>query len=262
MAVGIRTLLSNVTIAGVTYNGAVDFDDVFEPRGAAAPAADVGFRSDAGADLSARYYPRSLGGTTLAVDTGYRNSAGTDLRQIYAQKGTVSTGGGGGGGGCLPFGTVIPLANGATKLIEDIEPGDVAVGYYVDGMIDESVNGWTGWTVDREAGKCGQLLPVTVRMTLKATYPSHWLINGKLRATYEHTFLVLRGDEWAWRQARELQPGDAFLSIDREEVAIESVAFVDEPLQVANIDVEDVDCFMFEAFDGIIVLSHNPTEKN
>jgi len=262
MAVGIRTTLSNITIAGVTYNGAVDLDDVFEPRGAAAPAADVGHRSDTAADLSLRYYPRSLGGSTLAVDTGYRNAAATDLRQIYAQKGTVSTGGGGGGGGCLPFGTVIPMANGATKRIEEIEPGDVVVGYYVDGMIDESVHGWREWTVEREAGKRGQLLPVTVRMTLKATYHSHWLINGRLRATYEHRFLVLRGAEWAWRQARDLRPGDAFLSIDREEVAIESVEFIDEPLQVANIDVEDVDCFMFEAFDGTIVLSHNPDDKN
>lgn len=262
MAVGIRTWLSNVTIAGVTYNGAVDLDDVFEPRGAAAPAADVGFRSAAGADLSSLYYPRSLGGSTLVVDMGFRNSAGTDLRHIYAQKGTVSTGGGGGGGGCLPFGTIIPLSNGTTKRIEDIQPGDIAVGYYVDGMIDESVDGWTGWSIEREAGKRGHLVPVVVRMALRAIYPSHWLINGQLRATYEHTFFVLRGEEWAWRQARVLRPGDAFLSIDREEVPIESVAFVEAPLWVANIDVEDVDCFMFEAFDGIIALSHNPTDKN
>lgn len=262
MAVGIRTLLSNLTIAGVTYNGAVDLDNVFEPRGAVAPAADVGHRSDTAADLSQRYYPRSLGGSTLAVDTGYRNAASTDLRQIYAQKGTVSTGGGGGGGGCLPFGTLIPLADGTTKRIEDIVPGDVVLGYYVDGMIDESVSGWTEWSVEREAGKRGQIVPVTVRMTMHSTYPSHWLINGKLPATYEHTFFVARGDEWRWRQARNLQKFDSFLSIDREEVPIESAEFVEAPLQVANIDVEDVDCFFFLAFDGTYVLSHNPTEKN
>jgi len=260
MAVGLRTWLSNVTIAGVTYNGAVDLDDVFHARGTAAAAPDVGMRADNATDLSARYYPRSLGGATLPVDTGFRNEQGVDIRQIYAQRGSVG-GGDGGGGGCLPFGTMIPLCSGATKRIEDIQPGDQVVGYYVDGMVDESQPDWTAWSIEREAGKRGQLVPVTVRMTLHASYPSHWLINGELRATYEHRFFVLRDGAWAWRQARELRAGDAFLSIDCEEVPINSVAFVDAPLQVANIDVEDVDCFMFEAFAGTIVLSHNPDQK-
>jgi len=261
MTVGIRTLLSNITIAGVTYNGAVDLDNVFELRGTAAPAADVGARSDTAADLSSRYYPRSLGGATLPVDVGYRNSASIDYRHIFAQKGTLG-GDSGGGGGCLPYGTIIPLANGTTKRIEDIVPGDVVLGYYVDGMIDESVSGWTEWSVEREDGKRGQIVTVTVRMTMHSTYPSHWLINGKLQATYEHTFFVARGDEWRWRQARELLPSDSFLSMDREEVPIESAEFVEAPLQVANIDVEDVDCFFFLAFDGTYVLSHNPNQKN
>ncbi|MFK3649289.1 Hint domain-containing protein [Lysobacter enzymogenes] len=257
-----RTWLSNVTIAGVTYNGAVDLDDVFHPRGTVAAANNVDMRADNGSDLSARYYPRALGGSTLPVDTGFRNWQGTDLRQIYAQRGTVGGGGDGGGGGCLPFGTIIPLCNGGTKRIEDVQPGDQVVGYYVDGMVDESEPDWTAWTVEREEGKSGRLLPVTVRMTLHASYQSHWLINGHLRATYEHRFFVLRDNLWAWRQARDLRAGDAFLSIDREEVSIESVAFVNSSLQVANIDVEDVDCFMFEAFPGTIVLSHNPDQKN
>lgn len=261
MPTGHRTTLSGITIAGVTYTGVVDLDLVFEPRGTATPAANSGFKDGAGADLSSLFYPRSLGGTTLEVDTGLRTgSTPTDLRQIYAKKGTVSTGGGV-VGGCLPFDTPVLLWGGGTKALGELRPGDVLIGWTADGMIDEDVNGWLNWSLPEGAAQGGARVPVTVICSMVSEYAWHFLINGELRATFEHTFLVLRDGEWRWRRTEHLHVGDAFLSEDETPVPITSIERVDSPMQVANVNVEEVDNFLFEAFSGLAILSHNPSEK-
>ncbi|MFC3549452.1 Hint domain-containing protein [Lysobacter cavernae] len=268
MPTGISTTLNGTTINGVTYYGAVDLDTVFHLRNGQAPAANVGIASPSGRDMSDWFVPLTAGGTQLEVDTGIRTGAGAgvDLRTLYAKAGTIGTpgggGGGGGSGGCLPFETPVLLWEQGTKPLGEIRPGDVVIGYYVDGLADESSPGWEAWTMPRERVASGTLIPVTVVTTMVSEYPRHYLVNGALRATYEHTFLVLRGAEWGWQRAEHLRPGDAFLSEDLGEVAIESVELVEHPMRVANINVEEVDNFLFVAFDGLSILSHNPTDKN
>lgn len=264
MPTGIRTTLNGITIAGITYIGVVDLENVFEPRGSATAAANVGFRNGAGADLSTLFYPRSAGGTTLEVDTGLRTGASaTDLRQLYAKKGTVSTAPppGGGGGGCLPFDTPVLLWDEGTKPLGEIRPGDVVIGYYAVGMLDESVDDWRQWTMPRAAAAGGMLIPVTVATTMISTYPRHYLINGALRATYEHPFLVLRDEHWGWQRAEHLRPGDAFLGEDLDAVPIASIELIEQLMDVANINVEEVDNFLIVAFDGLSILSHNSNEN-
>lgn len=262
MPTGHSTTLNGITINGVTYYGAVDLDAVFHLRSGQTPAANVGISSPSGRDLSDWFVPLTAGGTQLEVNTGFRTGANAaDIRTLYAKAGTVSTGGGG-GGGCLPFDTPVLLWDEGTKPLGEIRPGDVVIGYYHDGMIDESVEGWQSWTMPRDDASNGCLIPVTVMTTIIADYPRHYLINSELRATYEHTFLILRDGQWGWYRAEHLQPGDAFLSEDSDEVLIESVALVDESMHVANINVEEVDNFLFIAFDGVSILSHNPSEKN
>lgn len=260
MPTGIRTTLSGITIAGVTYTGIVDLDLVFEPRGTVTPAPNSGFKDGAGADLSSLFYPLSAGGTALSVTTGLQTGpSGADLRTLYAVKGTVSTGGG--GGGCLPFDTPVLLWGGGTKALGELRPGDVLIGWTADGMIDEDVNGWLNWSLPAGAEQGGARVPVTVICSMVSEYAWHFLINGELRATFEHTFLVLRDGEWRWRRTEHLHVGDAFLSEDETPVPIVSIERVDTPMQVANVNVEEVDNFLFEAFGGLAILSHNPSEK-
>ncbi|MGO1073241.1 Hint domain-containing protein [Lysobacter sp. CA199] len=246
-------------MAGTTYYGWVDLETLFHARGATAPAANISI-TGGGRNLSDWFYPRTAGGTTLEVDTGISH-AGSDVRHLYAKRGSVSTGGGG-GGGCLPIDTPVLMWDQGSKPLGDIRPGDLVIGWYVPGMVDESEPDWRDWRLPRGQTSQGVLIPVTVRMALHSRYPRHYLINEALRATYEHVFLVLRGAEWGWRAAADLRPGDAFLADDRREIRIDSVRLVEEPLQVANIDVEEVDNFFFVAFDGVSLLSHNPQEKN
>ncbi len=261
MPTGCRTTLNGVTIAGVTYWGVVDLETVFHPRGGTAPAPNVGFRSADTRDLADWFYPRSAGGETLEVDVGYRNAAATDLRHIFAKNGTVS-GRGGDGGGCLPFDTPVMLWSEGTKPLGELRPGDEVIGYYADGMIDESGTGWLDWTMPADAAALGLFIPSTVVLTMVSTYPAYYLINGELRATFEHPFLVLRDGLWRWIRAEHLQPGDAMLTDDfASPIFVEECVLVQEPLQVANINVEQVDNYFVQAF-GRSVLTHNSVNKN
>jgi hypothetical protein len=44
--------------------------------------------------------------------------------------------------GCLDINTPIHMYDGTVKILKDVEIGDVLLGYYVPGMIHESIEGW------------------------------------------------------------------------------------------------------------------------
>ncbi|GIX39040.1 MAG: hypothetical protein KatS3mg128_0089 [Silanimonas sp.] len=260
MPTGLRTTLNGLTIEGTTYYGAVDLEQVFHARGGAAPAAQVGFRSADGRDLSDWFYPRSAGGSTLEADVGLRTAAGLDLRQVFAKKGTVSAGGGGGGGGCVARDTPVCLAGGGSRRIDEVRPGDVLLGYRWPGMPPESTPRWQDWSV--AVGEPGEPVPVTVLAVMLGRYHAHYLINGGLRATYEHVWLVSRGGRWRWLTVAELRPGDAFFGANGQPVPITSIELVETEMPVANLDVDSADCFFCGSLAGQPILSHNSNEKN
>lgn len=260
MPTGLQTTLNGVTIAGITYYGVVDLEDVFHARGTATPAANAGFKTADGRDTSDWFYPLSAGGTALEVDTSLR-SAATDLRQIYAKKGTVGGGGPGGGGGCLPFETPILLWDGGWKQLGELRPGDVVIGCYVDGMLDATEPRWQDWSAPEEAVASSTFVPATVITVMLSSYPSHYIINGTARATFEHPFFVLRDGRWIWSRAEHLRPGDRMLDDALQELIVESVEHVDCPMRVANINVETVDNYFAQVFPERSVLTHNAEEK-
>jgi|GEM_PF-2929090 len=77
--------------SGYTLPGGQDLDAVFEDatkNNNAVRAADVGYKTLTGTDLSQRYFPLSAGGTAPA-STGYTTASGADLSTIFAAKGTL-----------------------------------------------------------------------------------------------------------------------------------------------------------------------------
>lgn len=256
---GYRMNAVNLTVNGTTYNGALDLDLAFEALGTASPAAASGFKVAGGADLSTLFHPLSVGGTQLAQATAFAIGGGADLRTLYAAKGSVA---GGGGGGCLPFETPVPLWDGGTKALGDLRPGDVIIGYYVPGMTDESRADWRDWTASIAEVDEGFPLPVTVTLAFHGAYPWHYLIDGDIRATFEHTFLVLRGEEWAWRRAEDIRVGDFMMGPWGGAREIRTIERIEELRVMANANVEDVDNFFFLDESGEWILSHNPGTKN
>lgn len=143
-------------------------------------------------------------------------------------------GGGGGGGGCFLAGTEITMADGSTKVIEDIQAGDVVLAY------DEGT---------------GEMKPDRVRAVhepIQADY--HLVVNGKLLLTPSHP--MLSGGDWV--EIGQLKVGDKLTAKDGSLVTIDDIEVVEGPVTVYNFEVNPYGTYVA---GGIVV--HNkrlPTE--
>ena len=74
-------------------------------------------------------------------------------------------------------------------------------------------------------------------------YDNYYLINGSLKATYEHPFFILRDGSYYFKTTVSLVPGDKLYTSNNEFVTIDSIVFVNEPMETVNINVEPLDVY-------------------
>lgn len=161
---------------------------------------------------------------------------------------------GGGGGGCVDADAPIEVLNKGTLMMRNLQQGDYVRSIYIDGMVDEDIEGWEQWTT---TDATGDLKWVQVRSTFKSTYRQHYLIND-LRITTDHHLLVKREGTWAWILSQDVQVGDMLLTQEGEQ-EVTVFELVQEPLETIVLNVEPYDCY----FAGTVpVLIHNSNEDS
>lgn len=161
------------------------------------------------------------------------------------------TGGGdlGGGGGCLLYGTLVTLADGSTKLIEELELGDLVKTVSIDGLDSEVEDAWKTFT---SSSFTNTPASSTVTGIQKAQFSYYFLINNLLKITFEHPVMVERSGEYQFLRAKDIIVGDKIYRQDETWVTIDSIERIDENVNVVNINVESQDTYFA---DGILV--HN-----
>lgn len=173
--------------------------------------------------------------------------------------GTGDTGGGTGGStGCLVYGTMITLADGTKKAIEELEIGDVLKTVSITGLDSENENAWkTFATTAFESAESSS----TVVAIQKSQFTSYFLLNNKLKITFEHPLLINRDGNYFFSRANDIVLGDLLLDEVNGWISIVSKERIDTNVNVVNINVESQDTYFAEGF-----LVHNlidPTqEKN
>jgi PKD repeat protein len=130
---------------------------------------------------------------------------------------------------CLLGGTEILLADGTSKPIEQVRPGDMVA------SLDET-------TGVRAQARVTQVMPGTSAM--------HLVINGSLRVTDRHPFLVAG----QWLAAGEIMVGDALLRADGTMEPVRCIDVVEGEETVYDLTVEPTHTFFA---DGVLV--HNKT---
>ena len=147
-----------------------------------------------------------------------------------------------GGVGCLGLGTPITMADGTTKNIEDVNIGDSVKAVSIDGMPLDFDDGdtWQLWSVSSSSIAMSS---ATVMDIYFDYYDNYYIINGSLKATYEHPFFILRDGDYHFKTTVSLQLGDKLFKTDNEFEEIESIEFVNEPLETVNMNVEDLDVY-------------------
>lgn len=134
---------------------------------------------------------------------------------------------------CFAAGTKVAMADGTYKPIEDIKIGDIVKSY------DEQTKSFVKATVTD-----------SYSFEPESMWDNYYIIiNGKLKVTPDH-MIIINGE---WKEACELNIGDALFSIENKEICITSLERVYKQIPTYNIELDEYHTFFAEGF-----LVHNP----
>ncbi len=138
------------------------------------------------------------------------------------------------------------LENGSKTPIENLKAGDKLASLQITGMsTDASYPAQYQWlssfgistSVPRSA---------TVAEVTFGEHTGFFVINSRIKVTFEHPFMVRRGDEWGFCSADLLKLGDYLVREDQSEEKIESIERYDEKVSTVSIHVSDTNTFLAE----------------
>tara|TARA_B110001450_G_scaffold256619_1_gene287785 strand:- start:51 stop:2657 length:2607 start_codon:yes stop_codon:yes gene_type:complete len=153
---------------------------------------------------------------------------------------------------CHLAGTVMQLADGSTKLIEDLEVGDVLKSYSITGLgtDEEGVDQWTTYSEDASQWSAIETT-TTVTFVNEGTYNKYFNFNnGLTKVTHEHPVLVKSGDDISFKKAEDIVEGDSFY-INGAWTEVTNIELVTPEVDFAtySVGVEDQDIYVA---DGIV----------
>jgi len=165
------------------------------------------------------------------------------------------SGGGSGGSNCLLYGTLVTLADGRRVPIESLAPGDMVLSVILPGLRTDTAHRaqyeWLStWGLDGASVR-----PARVSQVRLGEHDGFYLINRRIKATFEHPFLVRREDEWGFCSAEQLQAGDCLITRAKgefHEERIEAIERIDGRVRTVAIRVPGTNTYLA---DG--VWTHN-----
>lgn len=159
------------------------------------------------------------------------------------------TGGGWDSNSCLAFGTLITMADGTSKPVEQLAVGDVVKSLDIEGL-DQDETWHHNWSSNEWA-------VTDATAVVKAVKSSPWyrycdINEGFLLLTNDHKLLIKRNDEYSFKPAAAMAVGDYLYGLDGQWIRIFSHKRVYDILNFVDIDVEESDVYFANG-----VLSHN-----
>ena len=153
---------------------------------------------------------------------------------------------------CHLAGTVMQLADGSTKLIEDLEVGDVLKSYSITGLgaDEEGTDQWQTYSEDVSQWSAVEST-TTVTHVNEGSYNRYINFNnGLTKVTHEHPVLVKSSNDISFKQAGDIVEGDSFyINGAWTEVANIEIVTPEVDFATYTIGVEDLDIYVA---DGIV----------
>jgi len=162
-----------------------------------------------------------------------------------------SSGSGGGGGNCFLHGTLVRLAGGGLVPIERLKPGDEVASLDMPGLARDA-----DWQAQYQWRVTGVAAPRPCASHIadvrRGTHHGFYLINGRVKATFEHPFLIRRDGETGFCSAALLRVGDQLVRHDLADEPIASIERIDRTVRTVALHVPGANVYLA---DGVWV--HN-----
>jgi hypothetical protein len=138
------------------------------------------------------------------------------------------------------------LADGRLTPIENLKPGDDVASIQIPGLaVDVPRKAQYEWL--SPSGLSGVIARVGRVASVKlGEHAGFFVINRRIKVTFEHPFLVRRGDEWGFCSADVLVVGDWLIGQDQREERIESIDRIDAPARTVAIRVPGTNTYLAE----------------
>jgi len=147
----------------------------------------------------------------------------------------------------LLYGTLVTMANGRRVPIENLQPGDLVLSLSIPGLLtDQSYEAQYDWSSSSGLDHTVAPVPARVSQVQLGEHEGFYVINGRIKATFEHPFLRRRGSSWGFASADRLRVGDRLVTHvagDLGEEPITSIELVEARARTVRIYVPGTNTF-------------------
>jgi len=168
---------------------------------------------------------------------------------------------------CFLPGTLIHMADGTTKLIENLNVGEEVLSIDLPNLPDEDLGRevWTQFTMRAmDATELETLMSTnsstaTVESLFYDFMPGYMSINDdEIKVTIDHEFWVFQGGLWRWKRSEEIEVGSLLYTQLGGTKRVDSIEFISGDVEVIQFDVEPLDVY----FAGGVLVHNKGTDSD
>lgn len=155
-------------------------------------------------------------------------------------------------GGCLVDCSPVMMADGSTKMIQELVVGDQLMSFAINNLPlnSDDPTVLNTWSSDVINGTASSATVIAIRRFITDEYIS--INQGLLRTTPDHMHLVKTNNVWSFKKAADVLVGDSMLDKDSNEFVITASERVSQEIAAYKMDIEDLDVYYANG-----VLTHN-----
>ncbi|MCC9016489.1 fibronectin type III domain-containing protein [Flavobacterium lipolyticum] len=159
---------------------------------------------------------------------------------------------------CFDVESPVTMASGQTKKLKNIVIGDKLQGFSFPNEIDESAGDYFLWNGKRNEAIKTEVTVVDKKTSIQPNFYEIKTGDNIIKVTGEHPLLITEdGESLKWVSAKNVAQNMLLIDKLGKTKAIESILFREEPLEVALLDVENVDNYVIS---GIVVHNNKPSQ--
>ena len=203
---------------------------------------------------------QSKGGTTSTSNLNTSSTAMKTMSQNYGDSADAESAGGGENrsnmlatpyalsafygwdwSACLIVGTNINMADGSTKLVEDLEEGDELLSVELPGMADV-YSDYRIYNLDEV-----KLVSTKVTQVVFDFSNRYYIVNDKFKGT-KHPTMAFRNNYYEWWQTQDLLVNDKLITTDLSLDEVVSVKRVSKEIETVGIRVDKYNTYFAEGY--------------